>query len=366
MPEHEDPEACQVFDQAVTQDEDDLLGPVPYFEVTEPGRYDMPDAVYHSDPVPDPGSLSSTGLRTLLRSPAKFAYWRGKSITKRVFDVGSAAHMLVLGQGPELVEVRGDGADENAWRTNSDKIRERAARDAGKLPLRPSDFEQVHEMAYALQQNKEVAELLSGGTAEEAFFAKDPVTGMWMRGKTDYRHEDHTLIDYKTSAKPVDADTFGRTMTAFGYHVQFAYYRHILVVLGLIAPSTPFLAIAQEKEPPYLCAVLRPDVDAMAFGHAEAQEGLRIFQHGVFNDHWPGYPSEPVDVSLSGWKLREYELAGVEPVYTDRVGMALERIQDARTRAELRSWPLIFPELRDHADVKAAANARWTALGKSA
>lgn len=347
-----------------TPDEDDLLGPVDYFEVTEPGRYDMPDAVYHSDPVADPGSLSSTGVRSILRSPQKFAYWRGKSITKRVFDVGSAAHMLVLGQGPELVEVKGDGADENAWRTNSDKARERAARDAGKLPLRPCDFEQVHEMADALRANTEVAELLSGGTAEEAFFAKDPVTGMWMRGKTDYRHADHTLIDYKTSAKPVDADTFGRTMSSFGYHIQFAYYRHILVVLGLVEPSTPFIAIAQEKEPPYLCAVLRPDVEAMAFGHAEAMVALEVFQRCVFANEWPGYPSEPQDVKLSGWKLREYELMGLEPVYTDRVGMALERIQDARTRAELKSWPLIFPELKAHPDVVAAANARWMELGR--
>lgn len=330
------------------------------FEVTEPGRYDMPDSIYHADPVPFPGSLSSTGARTILKSPAKFAYVRRfGSGEKRAWDVGSGAHTLVLGQGPELVELKGTGVDENAWRTNADKAAEKEIRARGALPLHPEDYRKVHAMADALRENKEVAELLSGGTAEEAFFAVDPTTKMWLRGKTDYRHHDRTVIDYKTSAKPVDADTFGRTMTSWGYHVQFAFYRYLLVLLGLIEHSTPFIAIAQEKDAPYLCAVIRPDMEAMAYGHAEALEAIATFQRCVLADEWPGYPSEPQPAKLSGWKLKEYAERGVEPVYTDRGGMALERIEAATSKSELKGISVVFSDVWTRQDIRDAANARW-------
>jgi hypothetical protein len=345
-------------------EEEDLFGAAGSFQVTEPGRYDMPDSVYHADPVPDPGSLSSTGAKRILQNPQRFAYWRGKSETKRVFDVGGAAHTLVLGQGPELVELKGTGTDENAWRTNADKKAEKEIRERGAVPLRPSDYQLVHDMAEALAANSEVADLLSGGTAEEAFFAKHPETGMWMRGKTDYRHGDRTLIDYKTSAKPVDPDTFMRTMSSLGYHIQFAYYRMLLVILGLMTPRDPFLVIAQEKEPPYLVSVLRPNVDAMAYGHAEAEEALRLFQRGVYTGEWPGYPSAPVEVGLAGWKLRDYEARGIEPVYTDRITPALERIATCETRKELHGIMIAFGDVKDVPEVRELANRMWAELGR--
>jgi hypothetical protein len=35
--------------------EEDLFGAAGSFQVTEPGRYDMPDSVYHADPGARPG-----------------------------------------------------------------------------------------------------------------------------------------------------------------------------------------------------------------------------------------------------------------------------------------------------------------------
>lgn len=346
-------------------DEGELLGPTGGFEVTEPGRYpNMPDAVYHADPVPGHGSLSSTGARLLLKSPAKYAYQRQfGSGEKRAFDFGSAAHTLVLGTGPELVKIEGDGANPNAWQTNATKLAVKEAREAGKIPLRPADWLAVCDMAEALTCNPHIMELLSGGTAEEAIFVQDPSTGMWLRGKCDYRASDKSADDYKTSIHAVDAASFARTMTQFGYHIQFALYRYILLLLGLIEPDTPFYAIAQEKEPPYLAAVLEPDVDAMAYGHAEVLEAIALFQRYSYAGEWPGYPAEPQRVSLSGWKLKEYEDRGLEPVYTDRVTMAIERIADAQTRAEISGLSVAFSDVWKLEKVRAAANAAWVAMG---
>src|SRR5690606_30614366 len=69
----------------------------------EPGVYDnVPSEVYHSDPVPG-GSLSSTGARKLATEcPAAFKHWLDNpEPSKKEFDFGTAAHKVVLGDGPE-------------------------------------------------------------------------------------------------------------------------------------------------------------------------------------------------------------------------------------------------------------------------
>src|SRR5690349_5629611 len=63
---------------------------------TAPGLYpDIPESVYHGDP----DSLSSTGVRQLVKAggPAKF---NGAVVEDSdAFDIGTAAHTLLLGTG---------------------------------------------------------------------------------------------------------------------------------------------------------------------------------------------------------------------------------------------------------------------------
>jgi hypothetical protein len=214
--------------------------------------------------------------------------------------------------------------------------------------------------------NSEIAELLSGGTAEEAFFAKDRVTGMWLRCKTDYRHADRKVIDYKTSSSSVDVDTFSATMGKFGYDVQAAFYLNVLVILELVEPGTPFHFIAQEKTAPYECAVIQPDEDAMAYGHGAALRAIETFQRCVYSGEWPGHPTHVQTGSLPGWKIRDYEARGIEPIYVDRVGLALRRIEAAMSRTELKGIPLIFPDVKDDPRVKKAGRDAWDALAATA
>ena len=110
----------------------------------EPGVYDDVDAeVYHSDPVPG-GSLSSTGARKLATEcPAAFKYWLDNpEPSKKEFDFGTAAHKVVLGDGPELVLVERD-----IWNTNEVKEEIKKIRAAGNIPLKKRDLDKVHTMA---------------------------------------------------------------------------------------------------------------------------------------------------------------------------------------------------------------------------
>ncbi|MBQ1118480.1 hypothetical protein KBY56_37870, partial [Streptomyces sp. C3-3] len=61
----------------------------------------MPAEAYHADR----GSISSTGLRKILAPgcPAQLRYdLDHPQPHKKEFDLGHAAHLLVLGEGPEL------------------------------------------------------------------------------------------------------------------------------------------------------------------------------------------------------------------------------------------------------------------------
>src|SRR5690606_36787791 len=69
--------------------------------IRRPGLYDLPEHIYHADPVPG-GSLPSTGAWLLLECPARFRYEHAHPPVPRPHvDFGTAAHKLVLGVGPE-------------------------------------------------------------------------------------------------------------------------------------------------------------------------------------------------------------------------------------------------------------------------
>jgi hypothetical protein len=74
----------------------------------EPGRYDIPEAAYHLDPLRHlGGSLSSTTARKLLAPscPALARYAATHPEYKDSWDLGSVTHRLVLGAGCPIVEV---------------------------------------------------------------------------------------------------------------------------------------------------------------------------------------------------------------------------------------------------------------------
>ena len=72
-------------------------------KITEPGVYDVSIDRYHSQ-ICDGPSISSSGIRALLRSPAH--YWRTSDLNparveeddKEAFILGRAAHHLLLGE----------------------------------------------------------------------------------------------------------------------------------------------------------------------------------------------------------------------------------------------------------------------------
>jgi hypothetical protein len=280
-------------------------------QVTEPGVYDdMPNDVYHADPVPG-GSLSSSGARKLLppNCPARFAYERNNPSTpKREYDLGHAAHLKVLGAGPELVI-----AEHDDWRTKAARQTRDIAHAEGKVPLLAAEHDQVEAMAAALRANTKVGRLFhpSGGKPEQSLFWIDKQSGVWCRARLDWMP--HTaapsgrliIPDYKTcrSAAP---DHIRRDVWQYGYALQADWYCAAVKALGL-CEAAAFVFIFQEKEPPYLITVATLDPPALRVGARLNRDAIRIYADCTRTGVWPAYSDDVELISLPPWIERQYE-----------------------------------------------------------
>lgn len=266
----------------------------------EPGLYDIPAELYHSDPIPG-GSLSSTGARTLVKKcPAAFK-WQldNPQPYKKELDLGTAAHKLVLGDGPELVLV-----DADKWNTNAIKAEVTAIREAGGIPLKRHELEQVHAMAAALRQHEEAAALLEpgSGVAEQSAFWED--NGVWRRARFDWLRNDGQIVDYKT-ARSCTPEDLAKAFYEHGYHQQQDWYEEAGAALGVADPERPMKFVVQEKEPPYLVVVTTCDPMARGIGHHLNQVALNTYAICRETGEWPGYLPNPM-ISLPAWVERQY------------------------------------------------------------
>ena len=278
--------------------------------ITEPGIYQITNDEYHADPVPG-GSLSSSGARKLLppSCPALFRHEQDtEQAPKKVFDLGNAAHKLVLGEGPDLVRI-----DATEWRTGAAKAEVAAVRDTGGVPLKPAEYEQVHAMADALRRHPVAAALFdpARGKPEQSLFWRDPPTGVTRRARLDWlpapRAGRLIIPDYKTcrSAEPA---ALAKAVHDYGYHCQADWYRTGARALDLADEHAAFVFVCQEKTAPYLVTVFEPDAAALRIGAAKNRRAIQVYAECTATGHWPGYSDDVVPLSLPVWaEIRETE-----------------------------------------------------------
>lgn len=270
-------------------------------KISAPGIYDLPEHVYHSDPV-EGGSLSSSGAKLLLPPSAPAIFQHRKTHPSEPTDdmiFGSAAHAIVLGKGADIVIV-----EAKSWQGGEAKQAKAEALAAGRIPLLAKDYDTVLAMAAALRRHKRAAELLepNDGVAEQTVIWQ---TGsVWRRALIDFlRTDDDDVVDYKTTRR-ADRDSIRKTIADYSYHGQGAWYTDAALSLGMFNPR--FFLIFQEKTPPYLVTVARPDADAIEVGRRANRKAMDIYARCMETGHWPGYVSEhsQIDVSLPGWAER--------------------------------------------------------------
>lgn len=274
------------------------------------GVVDMPAEEYHQHPA-----LSSSGARKLLppSCPALFKHERDHGQpTKRVFEIGTAAHKTVLGVGPKLVLV-----DADRWDTKAIKERLVEIRAAGDIPLKRPEFEQVEAMAKALREHPYAGALFDpdrGGRAEQNLFWTDKETGVDCRARVDWlpatRRGRLILPDYK-SADKVDRESIDKALHNYGYAMQAPWYLDAITALGL-AENVGFLFVAQMKTPPYLVTVAEVDAESLQIGRDYNRRAREVFAECTATGRWPGFSDDnPIVVGLPGYaRNRYYEETG--------------------------------------------------------
>lgn len=275
--------------------------------ITEPGVYEIPDHVYHADPVPQ-RSLSSTGARKLL-PPSCPALFRHEQLhgrpEKRTFDLGHAAHALVLGAGAQIEVVNATD-----WRTNAAKAARDQAHNEGRVPLLSAEYDEVLAMAVALREHPLASALLDPdrGKPEQSLFWQDDKHGVWRRARLDWLpHEgrDRLIItDYKTT-KSAAPSAIERAVGDYGYHQQAAWYIDAVTALEL-AEDVAFVFVFQEKTEPYLVTVAELDADALRAGQQRNERALEVYAQCAATDTWPGYTSDVAYLSLPPWLVNQH------------------------------------------------------------
>lgn len=260
---------------------------------------DIDEQAYHADKL----TLSQSGAKAILRAPAIYRWQTDNGRPERqTFDIGHAAHKLVLGVGQPIHVV--DAAD---WRTKDARAARDEAYARGDVPLLRKDFDAVQAMADKLSEHRLAMQLLSNGRPEVSAYAQDPDTSVWMRGRCDWLGE-RIITDYKTT-RSSEPDAFMRSAITYGYHIQQAWYLDLFATIG--HPAEAFAFIAQETEPPHIVTVIELPGDLVDKGRAKYRRALEIFRDCTAANVWPGYIADDTFAQPSAplWALRDEDAA---------------------------------------------------------
>ena len=255
------------------------------------------EADYHQDQT----SLSSTGARKVLRSPAKFRWEQTHPPEpKQAFDFGKLAHRLVLGEGAEIAAI--DAAD---YRTKDAQKQRDEARANGLTPILAGELDAAVAIEEAVREHPTAGELFAAGVPERSGYWQDEPTDVRLRFRPDWLTEldgQPVCVDLKTTVS-ADPDEFVRSVTKFQYHMQAAFYLDGLSANGI--DGARFLFVAVEKTAPYLVSVIELDNEALVEGRRLNRQAIDLYDQCVRTDTWPGYGDNIHTISLPRWAMRD-------------------------------------------------------------
>lgn len=275
--------------------------------ITKPGIYlDIPAADYFRDPMPAPSLTQSLAKLLLDRSPlhAWHAHprlnpdWRPDDPTK--FDVGNAAHKLLIGRGKEIVVLEGF---DNWMKADAKKARA-AALAEGKHAILGKMYARADRMVKAAREQldlRELPALFRAGNGEVVTAWQEG--GLWFRQMIDWLSEDRRMIvDFKTTDMNAAPHALARKMVTDGWQIQAAMAERGLNVLDpQNAGRRRYLFIVQETERPYCLSVAEIGEAALTIGRKQLVAPAQLWRRCIETNRWPGYSTEIVVPEFPGY-----------------------------------------------------------------
>lgn len=266
--------------------------------IIHPGAYpDISAEDYHGREICASPSVSSTGLK-LISSKSPQHYWANSNMNpcrpirkeKAHFGIGKALHdVLLLNERfdthyyvlPEEYNARSRDFEE--YRAGAEYAAKR-----GRTVLTHGQRDMVLAMADQLVKNDLAQALLTAGTPEMTLVAKDPETGVFMRGRPDILpHTMEIIPDIKTAAD-ASQDVYERAATKFGYFQSAAHY--LDVIENLYGPAKRrFVLITVEKEYPFVVTIDQLDDVDIDMARLRNRAALNRFAECLKTGEWPAY-----------------------------------------------------------------------------
>lgn len=253
--------------------------------------YDIPADTYHKGliEVADVNGLrikplSSTGAKTIVKqSPANYLQSLTNRVEKKAFDLGHAAHELILEREFKSVTV----LEFDSFRSKAAQDRRDAVYEAGGTPMLAKDLEAAYAMERAVRTHKLADSLLQDGQAEVSALVWDEEYQIWFQVRFDWLRTDGLIVDLKTSRSSTP-DEFNRDIAAFYYHLQASLYLRAAELLGL-KPQGWRWVVVQSAAPHNVFVVEYSEVDRLT-GDQRMHTALRKYADGIHAGAWPAFP----------------------------------------------------------------------------
>ncbi len=286
--------------------------------IDKPGIYrGVSEADYRADPCPMP-SLTQSLCKILIERAPKHAWICHPRLNPNFepdndpkFDVGNAAHKLILGRGKDFGII-----DAKDWRTAAAKDARAVAAENGKIGILQHQFEQASSMvkdAWDQLRTHEDRDAFSGGDAEVMICWEE--NGIWFRALLDWLHHGNLVVDdYKSSGMSVAPHVLGLRAEAADWHLQAAFIERGLNALHPEgAGRRLFRFVAQETTAPFALNVMHMDEHWLTMGRKKVEAAIGIWSNCINTNKWPSYPARSIVPEYPGFKETrwlERELSG--------------------------------------------------------
>lgn len=272
-----------------------------------PGIYDLPAEVYHADQMCAVPTLSSTLARLLINRSPRHAWFASprlnpdhEPVEKKTFDIGRAAHRVVLGKGgdmvayPEHLLAKNGAASTTAAKEWAEDIRAR-----GMTPLKFADYDAVNDMAGEVMARLAWMEA-TFPPARSELTAIAEIDGVMCRCMVDHAAEDprQPLWDLKTTTD-ASPGAVERAIMTYGYDIQAAHY--LEVWKAATGEDRSFQFVFVEKDAPHECCVVRLAPDALVMARKRTARAREIWRQCLTSGEWPGYPADIILLDLPEW-----------------------------------------------------------------
>jgi hypothetical protein len=263
----------------------------------------MAAADYHADPCPEP-SLSSSIAKILAWKTPRHAWQehprlndKRETKSESKFDIGSAAHEVLLGRGAGIDVINFDDYRKKEAQELRDK-----ARAAGRTPLLDKEMRLVTEMCWRVGgrlQEEGISLTIPERANEVVAIWQEP--GLWLRAMMD-SYAFPYIDDLKTTEASLDRASLERQIANLNYDLSAAFYiRGMEALFPELKGKLKFRWIFVEAKPPHELRVMEASGMTLEIGARKVQFAIDKWRACMASGEWPGYPKGTQTAFLPSW-----------------------------------------------------------------